>query len=160
MSLVKDAQDTKSKSKSKSKLLYDWRSVSQYVLVSGTPLGPMTFLILPTRGDRSDRVENIFSLFRRAVITGIGRFLQSRCWVKADHLCGLVVRVPGYRSRGPRSIPGATRFSEKQWVRNGLHSASWVQLRSYMKEKAAAPVYYTEITAVGDPSRWPRGTLY
>jgi hypothetical protein len=30
--------------------------------------------------------------------------------IKAD---GLVVRVPGYRSRGPGSIPGATRFSEK-----------------------------------------------
>jgi hypothetical protein len=28
-------------------------------------------------------------------------------------LCGLVVRVPGYRSRGPGSIPGAIRFSEK-----------------------------------------------
>jgi hypothetical protein len=28
-------------------------------------------------------------------------------------LCGLVVRVPGYRSRGPGLIPGATRFSEK-----------------------------------------------
>jgi hypothetical protein len=27
--------------------------------------------------------------------------------------CGLVVRVPGYRSRGPGSIPGATRFSDK-----------------------------------------------
>jgi hypothetical protein len=27
--------------------------------------------------------------------------------------CGLVVRVPGYRSRGPGSIPGYTRFSEK-----------------------------------------------
>jgi hypothetical protein len=26
---------------------------------------------------------------------------------------GLVVGVPGYRSRGPGSIPGATRFSEK-----------------------------------------------
>jgi hypothetical protein len=25
----------------------------------------------------------------------------------------LVVRVPAYRSRGPGSIPGATRFSEK-----------------------------------------------
>jgi hypothetical protein len=25
----------------------------------------------------------------------------------------VVVRVPGYRSRGPGSIPGATRFSEK-----------------------------------------------
>jgi hypothetical protein len=26
-----------------------------------------------------------------------------------DRLCGLVVRVPGYRSRGSGSIPGATR---------------------------------------------------
>jgi hypothetical protein len=32
---------------------------------------------------------------------------------EVDRLCGLVVRVPGYRSRGPGSIPGATRFSEK-----------------------------------------------
>jgi hypothetical protein len=31
---------------------------------------------------------------------------------KVDRLCGLVVRVPGYRSRGPGSIPVATRFSE------------------------------------------------
>jgi hypothetical protein len=28
-------------------------------------------------------------------------------------LCGVVVRVPGYRSRDPGSISGATRFSEK-----------------------------------------------
>jgi hypothetical protein len=34
-------------------------------------------------------------------------------WVLNDRLCGLVVRVPGYSSRGPGSIPGATRFSEK-----------------------------------------------
>jgi hypothetical protein len=27
--------------------------------------------------------------------------------------CGIVVRVPGYGSRGSVSIPGATRFSEK-----------------------------------------------
>jgi hypothetical protein len=27
-----------------------------------------------------------------------------------DRLCGLVVRVRGYRSRGPGAIPGATRF--------------------------------------------------
>jgi hypothetical protein len=32
---------------------------------------------------------------------------------EVDRLCGLVVRVPGYRSRGPDSISGATRFSEK-----------------------------------------------
>jgi hypothetical protein len=30
-----------------------------------------------------------------------------------DHLCGLVVRVSGYKSRGTGSIPGATRFPEK-----------------------------------------------
>jgi hypothetical protein len=29
-----------------------------------------------------------------------------------DRLSGLVVRVPGCRSRGPGSIPGATRFSK------------------------------------------------
>jgi hypothetical protein len=41
-----------------------------------------------------------------------------------DRLCGLVVRVLGYRSRGPGSISDATRFSEKYWVWNGVHSAS------------------------------------
>jgi hypothetical protein len=30
-----------------------------------------------------------------------------------DRLCGLVVRVPGYKSRGPGSIPRSTTFSEK-----------------------------------------------
>jgi hypothetical protein len=30
-----------------------------------------------------------------------------------DRLCGLVVRVPGYRYRSPGAIPGATRFAEK-----------------------------------------------
>jgi hypothetical protein len=28
------------------------------------------------------------------------------------------------------SIPDATKFTEKSWVWNGVHSASWVQLRS------------------------------
>jgi hypothetical protein len=46
-------------------------------------------------------------------------------YVYEDNLCGLVVRVPGHRSGGPSSIPGATRFSEK-WVWNGVHSASRV----------------------------------
>jgi hypothetical protein len=32
------------------------------------------------------------------------------CSTSFDRLCGLVVRVPGYRSRGPGLIPCATRF--------------------------------------------------
>ena len=32
--------------------------------------------------------------------------------IGVDRLCGLVVRVSGYRYRGPGFDPGATRFSE------------------------------------------------
>jgi hypothetical protein len=42
-------------------------------------------------------------------VQGLDRYFQD-CGVR---LCGLVVRVPGYRFRGLGSIPGATRFSEK-----------------------------------------------
>jgi hypothetical protein len=40
----------------------------------------------------------------------------------------------------PDLIPGASRFSEKQRVWNGVHSASWGQQRSYLQEKVATPV--------------------
>jgi hypothetical protein len=36
--------------------------------------------------------------------------------IHIDRLCDLVVRVLGYRSGGPVSIPGTTRFSEKKKV--------------------------------------------
>jgi hypothetical protein len=70
-----------------------------------------------------------------------------------DRIRSQLIRLLGYRSRGPGSIPGATRFSEKL-VWNEVHSASWVQLRSYLEEKVEASVYKTEIPDVGDPSRW------
>jgi hypothetical protein len=69
--------------------------------------------------------------------------------VYCDRLCGLLVRVPGYRSRVPGSIPGATRFSHKQWVWNAVHSSSWVRLRRYLKEKVADPVKKIGNTAIG-----------
>jgi hypothetical protein len=53
---------------------------------------------------------------------------------KLHRPCGLVARVLGYRSGGPGSIPGTTR-KKKQWVWNGVHSASRVQRRSYLIEK-------------------------
>jgi hypothetical protein len=70
-------------------------------------------------------------------------------YLHVDLLCGLVVRVPGYRSRGPGSIPNATRFYEKWWVWNRVHSASLVQMRSYLEEKVVDPVQKAENTAVG-----------
>jgi hypothetical protein len=36
-----------------------------------------------------------------------------------SRFCGLVVRVPGYRSRGPGSLPGTTRFSEGSGLERG-----------------------------------------
>jgi hypothetical protein len=58
------------------------------------------------------------------------------------------------------SIPGASRFSEKQRVWNGVHSASWGQLRSYLEGKVAAPIYKTEINNRRNLLRWPCDTLY
>jgi hypothetical protein len=40
--------------------------------------------------------------------------------ILTDRLCGLVVRVPGYSSRGKDSIPGTTRFSETYIDRSPL----------------------------------------
>jgi hypothetical protein len=38
-------------------------------------------------------------------------------------------------------------------VMERVHSTSRVQLMSYLKEKVAAPVYKSEITAIEDPPR-------
>jgi hypothetical protein len=46
------------------------------------------------------KTNKVFGLFK------IRNFLFS--------YCGLVVRVRGYRSGGPGSIPGTTRFSEEK----------------------------------------------
>jgi hypothetical protein len=58
------------------------------------------------------------------------------------------------------SIPGSSRFSEKQRVWNGVYSASWGQVRSYLEEIVAAPAKKTEINDRVDPLRWPRNILH
>jgi hypothetical protein len=68
--------------------------------------------------------------------------------VLTDRLYGVVVRVLGYRSGGPDSIPGTTRKKS-----NGSETGS-TQPREYKTEelldrKVAAPVYKTGDTAVG-----------
>jgi hypothetical protein len=48
----------------------------------------------------------------------------------------LVVRVPGYRSRGLGSNPGATTISEKWWVWNGIHSALVSTIEEQLERKS------------------------
>jgi hypothetical protein len=62
----------------------------------------------------------------------------------SDRLCGLVVRVSGYRSRGPGFDSRSFQIFWEAAVWNGIHSASWGQLRSYLEEIVAAPVKKTE----------------
>jgi hypothetical protein len=68
-----------------------------------------------------------------------------------NRLCGLMVRVHVYSSRGPGSIPGTTRFSEKWEVSTTeellgrKRCGSGLEIREYDRR---------------DPSRWPRGILY
>jgi hypothetical protein len=38
------------------------------------------------------------------------KLTQDMNYADSIHLCGLVIRVLGYRSRDPGSIPGATKF--------------------------------------------------
>jgi hypothetical protein len=79
-------------------------------------------------------------------------------WVTKFHTTGQSFWVQGPEILG--SIPGASRFSEKQQFWNGVHSTSWGQLRSYLEERVAAPVKKTEINDRGNPLRWLRNTLY
>jgi hypothetical protein len=68
-------------------------------------------------------------------------------WMNAS-----VVSLSGFLATHPEvriSIPCCARFSKNYRVWNGVHSASWVQFRSYLEQMVAAPVQKVEITAVG-----------
>jgi hypothetical protein len=55
-----------------------------------------------------------------------------------DHLCGLVVRVLGYRSGGPGSIPGTTRKNGVGLERGQLSLVSTPE--ELLDRKVAPPV--------------------
>jgi hypothetical protein len=64
-----------------------------------------------------------------------------------DRLCSLVVRVLGYKSGGPGSIPGSTRKKVVGLEQGPLSLVSTTE--ELLDRKVAAPVYKTDITAVG-----------
>jgi hypothetical protein len=55
-----------------------------------------------------------------------------------DHLCGLMVRVLGYRSGGPGSIPGNTKKKVVGLERGPLSLVSTTE--ELLDRKVAAPV--------------------
>jgi hypothetical protein len=81
------------------------------------------------------------------------------CEQKADRLCGLVVRVPGYRFRGPGSIPGTTSFF---WEVVGLERGP-ISLVMVFEElfqgNSGSGLKNPKLTTVGEFLRWPRDTF-
>jgi hypothetical protein len=73
-----------------------------------------------------------------------------------DRLCGLVVRVLGYRSGGPGSIPGTTRKKKSGTGSTQLHEYNW----GATWQKSSGFCLENREYGRRDPSCWPRGTLY
>jgi hypothetical protein len=62
------------------------------------------------------------------------------CYVEEDRICGLVVRVLGYRSEGPGSIPCTTKKKKKKVVGLERGPLSLVSTTELLDRKVAAPV--------------------
>jgi hypothetical protein len=77
-----------------------------------------------------------------------------------DRLCGLVVRVPRYRSRGPEFDPRRYQiFWEVVGLERGpLHLVSITE--ELLKWKSSGSGLENREYGRGDPLRWPRNTLY
>jgi hypothetical protein len=87
-------------------------------------------------------------------------------WIKylvpitKDRLCGLVVRVPGYRARGPGFD---SRFYQIFWEVVGLERCPFSLVRiteELLEWKSRGFDQENRINGPGDPLRWPRDTLY
>jgi hypothetical protein len=63
--------------------------------------------------ERSAKLTTAFRVRTQGFDGKMSGAIFSYFWGTTDCSCGPVARVPGYRSRDPDSIPGATRFSEK-----------------------------------------------
>jgi hypothetical protein len=81
-------------------------------------------------------------------------------WWYVDHLCGQVVTVPGYRSRGPgldsRRYQMFWEVGVLEWGQLSLMSTNEELLGRYSSGSGLESREYDR----RDPVRWPRDTLY
>jgi hypothetical protein len=75
--------------------------------------GPRLGVVVVSRGANLVQLLLNKGMFKWQIYLPSASICSSNKCLWSDRFCGLVVRVPGYRSRGSVSIPGATRFPEK-----------------------------------------------
>jgi hypothetical protein len=88
----------------------------------------------------------------RSMFHEIGHLLILKLY--SHLLCGMLVRVPGYRSRGPGSIPGATSWEVMALERGTLSLVSTTE-ELLGRESSGSGLEIREY-GLGDPPRWLR----
>jgi hypothetical protein len=78
-----------------------WNTMAEEPIISQSP----NFVMLCDEEGMESCREMCIAMVGVYVARNKNNYTQKVC----DHLCGLVVRVLGYRSGGPGSIPGTTR---------------------------------------------------
>jgi hypothetical protein len=84
-----------------------------------------SYVSLESHNSQLDHPANNWRTSQFIKIYNIFKTIYNMVYILQDRLCGLVVRVPGYRSRGPRFD---SRRYQIFWEVVGLergHSASW-----------------------------------
>jgi hypothetical protein len=80
---------------------------------------------------------------------------------KMDRLCGLVVRVPDYRSRGPGLDSRRCQiFWDVGDLERGPFSLVRISEELLQCKSSGSGSRKIKINGRGDPLRWPRNTLY
>jgi hypothetical protein len=88
------------------------------------------------------------------------QYILSRLGLKLDRLCGLVVRVPGYRSRGPMFDSWRYHiFWEVVGQEQGPLSLVRI-IEELIERKSSGSGQENRINGRGDLLRWSRDTLY
>jgi hypothetical protein len=116
-----------------------YREVSNYVHTTSAATNCNTTVLTNLRLGRLRRLLHIY-LELRAQYQSTNNILKiivifGILYIFLDRLCGLVVRVLGYRFGGPGSIPGTNRKKKFSVSGTGCTQPREYKLRSYLIEK-------------------------
>jgi hypothetical protein len=105
-------------------------------------------------------VPSISCIVHSIKLSHLKTWIINSDWKHPDCLCGLVVRVPGYRSRGPGFD---SRRYQIFWEVVGLERGPFSivsTIQGLLERKRSGSGLENRQYGRGDPLRWPNDTLY